>query len=234
MCFSSSVWSSASPSAGWQLPWSRPSVVRPLGDQRARPSQPCEDSNRPYSWSVILFSYELPFIALTCPVYLPHNLAAPDCNRDTSAMPLQASKSCRAWSAKCPGECPSYMTAMCFLEVTFLDARPFGHHLSSRNDATSRPRDRVDWPRPGLPGTRRGALPACRGLFDGDGRWQALQHWHARDGRPQQARALPADGGPAILEVAVPAWIMAILYSDPISAAFARSGEIRFEPESGL
>ena len=44
----------------------------------------------------------------------------------------------------------------------------------------------------------------------------------------------PDEGGPAILEVSVPAWIMAILYADPIAAGLARSGEIRFEPESGL
>jgi hypothetical protein len=44
----------------------------------------------------------------------------------------------------------------------------------------------------------------------------------------------PDEGGPAILEVCVPAWIMAILYADPIAAGLARSGEIRFEPESGL
>jgi hypothetical protein len=44
----------------------------------------------------------------------------------------------------------------------------------------------------------------------------------------------PDEGGPAILEVSVPAWIMAIFYADPLSAALARSGEIRFEPESGL
>jgi hypothetical protein len=44
----------------------------------------------------------------------------------------------------------------------------------------------------------------------------------------------PGEGGPAILEVAVPAWILAILYADPISAGLARGGEIRFEPESGL
>jgi hypothetical protein len=44
----------------------------------------------------------------------------------------------------------------------------------------------------------------------------------------------PGEGGPAILEVAVPAWIMDIFYADPISAGLARSGEIRFEPESGL
>jgi hypothetical protein len=44
----------------------------------------------------------------------------------------------------------------------------------------------------------------------------------------------PAEGGPAILEVSVPAAIMAVLYADPIAAGLARSGEIRFEPECGL
>jgi hypothetical protein len=39
---------------------------------------------------------------------------------------------------------------------------------------------------------------------------------------------------PAILEVSVPARVMAILYSDSIAAGLARSGEIRFELESGL
>src|SRR5258707_14245144 len=44
----------------------------------------------------------------------------------------------------------------------------------------------------------------------------------------------PDEGGPAILEVSVPAWVMATLYADPIAAGLARSGEIRFEPECGL
>lgn len=44
----------------------------------------------------------------------------------------------------------------------------------------------------------------------------------------------PDEGGPAILEVQVPEWIMAILYADSLAAAWALSGEIRFEPESGL
>ena len=30
------------------------------------------------------------------------------------------------------------------------------------------------------------------------------------------------------------AWIMAILYADPVASGLARSGEIRFEPECGL
>jgi hypothetical protein len=44
----------------------------------------------------------------------------------------------------------------------------------------------------------------------------------------------PNEGGPAILEVSVPAWIMAIIYADPIAGGLARSGEICFEPECGL
>jgi hypothetical protein len=44
----------------------------------------------------------------------------------------------------------------------------------------------------------------------------------------------PNEGGPAILEVSVPAWILAILYADPIAAGLARSGEVRFESASGL
>ncbi|MGO9464436.1 MAG: hypothetical protein ACLQIB_28115 [Isosphaeraceae bacterium] len=44
----------------------------------------------------------------------------------------------------------------------------------------------------------------------------------------------PDEGRPAILEVEVPARIMARLYADAIAAGLARSGEIRFEPESGL
>jgi len=65
------------------------------------------------------------------------------------------------------------------------------------------------------------------------------------DGRPSlqstpevyargKAANFPAEGGPAILEVEVPGWIMDILLNDPIQAAFARSGEARFEPGFGL
>jgi hypothetical protein len=82
------------------------------------------------------------------------------------------------------------------------------------------------------PGT--GTLPAAEGFSTviGDGRPCAT-------GTPEAvARSkhalFPQEGGPAILEVAVPAWIMALLYADPIAAGLARSGEIRFEPESGL
>jgi hypothetical protein len=65
------------------------------------------------------------------------------------------------------------------------------------------------------------------------------------DGRPcstgtpetaarNRATLFPDKGGLAILEVSVPAWIMAILHADPIAAGLARGGEIRFEAESGL
>ncbi len=82
------------------------------------------------------------------------------------------------------------------------------------------------------PGT--GSLPAAEGFSAviADGR-------RCSTGTPEVAARskhvlFPNEGGPAILEVSVPAWIMAILYADPLAAGLARSGEIRFEPESGL
>jgi hypothetical protein len=79
-----------------------------------------------------------------------------------------------------------------------------------------------------------GHLPAAEGFSTviGDGR-------PCSTGTPDTAASnkaalFPDEGGPAILEIRVPAWIMAILYADPIGAGLARSGEIRFEPESGL
>lgn len=82
------------------------------------------------------------------------------------------------------------------------------------------------------PGTA--SLPPAEGYSTviGDGR-------PCSTGTPEMAARnkhalFPNEGGPAILEVSVPAWIMAILYADLIAAGLARSGEIRFEPESGL
>jgi hypothetical protein len=79
-----------------------------------------------------------------------------------------------------------------------------------------------------------GHLPPAEGFSTviADGRLCAT-------GTPEEAARnkhalFPDEGGPAILEVSVPAWIMGIFYADPLSAALARSGEIRFEPESGL
>jgi hypothetical protein len=82
------------------------------------------------------------------------------------------------------------------------------------------------------PGT--GSLPPAEGFSTviGDGR-------PCGTGTPEVAARnkhalFPDEGGPAILEVSVPARIMAIVYADPIAAGLARSGEIRFDPESGL
>jgi len=79
-----------------------------------------------------------------------------------------------------------------------------------------------------------GHLPPAEGFSTviGDGR-------PCGTGTPQMAARekdllFPDEGGPAILEVGVPAWIIAIVYTDPIAAGLARSGEIRFDPESGL
>lgn len=78
------------------------------------------------------------------------------------------------------------------------------------------------------------SLPAAEGFSTviGDGR-------PCGTGTPEMAARnkhalFPNEGGPAILEVRVPTWIMTILYADPIADGLARSGEIRFEPESGL
>lgn len=78
------------------------------------------------------------------------------------------------------------------------------------------------------------SLPAAEGFSTviGDGR-------PCGTGTPEMAARnkhalFPNEGGPAIVEVVVPAAIMALLYSDPLAAGLARSGEVRFEPESGL
>lgn len=79
-----------------------------------------------------------------------------------------------------------------------------------------------------------GHLPPAEGFSAviGDGRpcGTGTPEMAARD----KASLFPDEGGPAILEVVVPAWIMTILYADPIASGLARGDEIRFEPESGL
>jgi hypothetical protein len=79
-----------------------------------------------------------------------------------------------------------------------------------------------------------GRLPTAEGFSTvvGDGR-------PCSTGTPERAARnkaalFPNEGGPAILEVSVPVRIMAVLYADPIAAGLTRSGEIRFERESGL
>lgn len=89
-------------------------------------------------------------------------------------------------------------------------------------------------PDPGYREPEAGDQPPAEGFSTviGDGR-------PCGTGTPEMAARnkhtlFPDEGGPAILEVTVPASIMAILYADPIAAGLARSGEIRFEPECGL
>lgn len=79
-----------------------------------------------------------------------------------------------------------------------------------------------------------GSLPPAEGFSTviGDGR-------QCSTGTPELAARnkhalFPNEGGPAILEVSVPARIMAILHADSIAAGLAISGEIRFEPGCGL
>jgi hypothetical protein len=49
-----------------------------------------------------------------------------------------------------------------------------------------------------------------------------------------KAANFPNEGGPAILEVEVPEWIVDILRNDPFAAMVVRSHEVRFEPGLGL
>jgi hypothetical protein len=44
----------------------------------------------------------------------------------------------------------------------------------------------------------------------------------------------PNEGGPVILEVEVPGWIVDILRNDPFAGMIVASGEVRFEPDLGL
>lgn len=92
----------------------------------------------------------------------------------------------------------------------------------------------ADGPDPNFREAGTGSLPPAEGFSAviGDGR-------PCDTGTPEAVARnkdalFPDEGGPAILEVVVPAWILAILYADPIAAGLARGGEIRFEPESGL
>ena len=49
-----------------------------------------------------------------------------------------------------------------------------------------------------------------------------------------KAANFPNEGGPVILEVEVPEWIVDILRNDPIAGMIVASGEVRFEPDLGL
>jgi hypothetical protein len=49
-----------------------------------------------------------------------------------------------------------------------------------------------------------------------------------------KSEIFPKEGGPAILEIEIPVWIVDILKNDPIAAMIISSGEFRFEPDLGL
>jgi hypothetical protein len=49
-----------------------------------------------------------------------------------------------------------------------------------------------------------------------------------------KAANFPTEGGPVILEIEVPAWIVDVILADRIGAYYASSGEVRFEPGVGL
>lgn len=56
----------------------------------------------------------------------------------------------------------------------------------------------------------------------------------ATDMAQRKANLFPNEGGPAILEIAVPSWIMDILFADPLIEGFAQGGEGRFVRGFGL
>ena len=115
-----------------------------------------------------------------------------------------------------------------------LDARFRPDRSPPRDHAPARRGIEANGPDPNYrePGAGRGPPAEGFSTVIGDGR-------PCGTGTPEMAARnknalFPDEGGPAILEVKAPAWIMAILYADPIAAGLARGGEIRFEPESGL
>jgi hypothetical protein len=62
-----------------------------------------------------------------------------------------------------------------------------------------------------------------------------LRHMgHPEDYARLKAANFPNEGGPVILEIEVPAWVVDVVLADPIGSALARSGEVRFDPGVGL
>lgn len=56
----------------------------------------------------------------------------------------------------------------------------------------------------------------------------------AEDYARAKAALFPNEGGAVLLRLEVPSDIVDSIYADPISAAVAESGEIRFDPGYGL
>jgi hypothetical protein len=57
---------------------------------------------------------------------------------------------------------------------------------------------------------------------------------HPEDYARLKATNFPTEGGPVILEIDVPAWIVDVILADAIGNGLARGGEVRFEPGLGL
>ena len=62
-----------------------------------------------------------------------------------------------------------------------------------------------------------------------------LRHMgHPEDYARGKAANFPTEGGPVILELEVPAWVVDVVLADAIGAGLALSGEVRFDPGVGL
>jgi hypothetical protein len=62
-----------------------------------------------------------------------------------------------------------------------------------------------------------------------------LRHMgHPEDYARLKAANFPNEGGPVILEIEVPGWIIDLVLADVIGDALARSGEVRFDPGISL
>ena len=60
------------------------------------------------------------------------------------------------------------------------------------------------------------------------------QMGHPEDYARLKAANFPTEGGPVILEIEVPAWVVDVILADDIGSGLALSGEVRFEPGVGL
>jgi len=77
-------------------------------------------------------------------------------------------------------------------------------------------------------------LPPAEGFSTCLAGEQKCQTGLPRDYAFKKHKLFPNEGGPAIIEIQVPSWIVDLLLADSLSADSARGGEYRFEPESGL
>lgn len=63
---------------------------------------------------------------------------------------------------------------------------------------------------------------------------QLRQMGHPEEYARLKAANFPTEGGPVILEIEVPAWVVGVILADDIGGGLALSGEVRFEPGVGL